>query len=403
MEGRRMKRREEGAAVAVSPWLMAPIDRGFEALAERLGWPAFRGRQVRAWIYGRGVLDPMAMTDLPERYRRAMADGGPLGSVELAQRSADGTVKILYRLADGEAVEAVSLPHPYGRTVCLSSQVGCKMGCAFCASGLLGFTRQLSVGEMVGQVAAVRGVGPDPLRRAVLMGMGEPMDNWDPVMELVDRLHHPDGFGIGYRHITISTVGLVPAIRRLAREGPPVRLAISLHAATDDLRRTLMPVARAYDLSALADAAAEYARQRGRRVTYEYALIRDVNDTDEAVAALIAFVRRAPGHVNLIPLNRVPETGLERSLDDRARAVRQALVQAGIPVTFRHELGSDIDAACGQLRRRALSGGATDAGGEDLVGDGRRPPAGPQRGRPVPGGAAGRNLVVRGGGRDRRP
>jgi 23S rRNA (adenine2503-C2)-methyltransferase len=340
----------------VPDWLDCDPEGGYEALARSLGLAPYRGRQVRAWALGKGVLDFLAMTDLPAGVRRGLAERTRLGGrVRAVQRSRDGSAKILYGLADGEAVEAVSLPHPYGRSVCVSSQVGCKMGCAFCASGLGGFGRNLSPGEMVGQVLALMPLAPDPVRRVVLMGMGEPLDNWEGFVAFCRVLHHPLGLGMSYRHITVSSAGLVPRIERLMREGPPVRLALSLHSAEPDVRRALMPVARAYDLDALADVAVRYTAWSGHRVTYEYALIRDVTDTPAALRALVAFLSRAPGHVNLIPLNRVPETGLERSRPEVAAAFAAALRRAGVRVTFRRELGGEIDAACGQLRRRALA------------------------------------------------
>jgi 23S rRNA (adenine2503-C2)-methyltransferase len=341
---------------ATPDWLECRVDGGYEALAADLGLPAYRGRQVQRWVLGRGVRRFEAMTDLPAALRRHLAQttriGGPVASV---QRARDGSAKILYGLAGGDWAEAVSLPHPYGRSVCVSSQVGCKMGCRFCASGLAGFGRHLRAGEMVGQVLALGELSPEPVRRVVLMGMGEPLDNWEGFVRFVQTAHHPQGLGLSYRHITVSSVGLVPRLERLIDEGPPVRLALSLHSAEQDVRERIMPVARAYDLDALARVARRYVAWSGHRVTYEYALIRDVNDTPAALTALVAFLRRAPGHVNLIPLNRVPESGLERSRPEVAAWFAASLRQAGWPVTFRRELGSEIDAACGQLRRRAVA------------------------------------------------
>jgi len=337
-------------------WLDRPVGDGFEAMAGELGLPAYRGRQVRAWAYGRHVRAFAQMTDLPlglrERLDRETRVGG---AVEAEQRAQDGTAKILYGLADGDWAEAVSLPHPYGRSVCISSQVGCKMGCAFCASGLAGFGRHLSGGEMVGQVLALAALDRDPVRRIVLMGMGEPLDNWDGFMAFCEAAHHPDGLGLSYRHITVSSVGLVPRLHRLIDEGPKVRLAISLHSADPEVRRSIMPVARAYGLDELVEVARRYEDWSGHRVTYEYALIRDVNDTPAALDALLRFLRRAPGHVNLIPLNHVAESGLARSRPEDAARFADGLAAAGVPVTFRRELGSEIDAACGQLRRRAVA------------------------------------------------
>lgn len=345
-------------------WLRETPGAGWEALAERLGLPAYRGRQVAHWVLRHSVRSFERMTDLPAALRQRLQDetriGGPLLRLEAAS---DGVRKVLYGLDDGEGAEAVSLPHPYGRSVCISSQVGCKMACAFCASGLLGFGRNLSAAEIVGQVVALGELVPEePVRRVVFMGMGEPLDNFDAVVRAARFLTDPSGLGLSQRHITISTSGLAPRVERLMAEGIKVRLAISLHSAQDDVRRSLMPVARAYDLSALADVARRYTMWSGHRVTYEYALIRDVNDTPEALAALKAFLRKAPGHVNLIPLNHVPETGLFRSRPERRRAFCEGLTAAGFPATFRRELGGEIDAACGQLRRRSLGSRIGDGG-----------------------------------------
>lgn len=367
------------AAQTLSDWLEQPVDGGYEALAESLGLEPYRGRQVRSWALARAVRDFGAMTDLPLRVRDRLAGATCVGGgVEQAQRARDGTVKILYALRDGDVAEAVSLAHPYGRSACISSQVGCKMGCAFCASGLAGFGRHLSGGEMVGQVLALAPLAPEPIRRIVLMGMGEPLDNWQGFTAFCAVAHHPAGLGLSYRHITVSSVGLVPRIEQLIAEGPRVRLAISLHSAEPDVRRSIMPVARAHGLDRLADVARRYTAWSGHRVTYEYALIRGVNDTPRALDALGAFLAEAPGHVNLIPLNRVEETGLERTEPEVAAWFAAHLRGRGVPVTFRRELGSEIDAACGQLRRRAMAG-------KHLV---RQPDRSPERGE--------RGLGVRG-------
>lgn len=362
----------------VADWLEAPLEGGWEALAESLGLAPYRGRQVRAWAFGRGVRDFEAMTNLPLEMRRELTRRTRVGgAVVNLQRAHDGTAKILYALADGEVAEAVSLPHPYGRSVCISSQVGCKMGCRFCASGLGGFGRHLSGGEMVGQVLALMPLGAEPVRRVVLMGMGEPLDNWEGFLAFCAVAHHAAGLAMSFRHITVSSVGLVPRIEQLIAAGPPVRLALSLHSAEADVRREIMPVARAYGLDRLADVARRYTAWSGHRVTYEYALIRDVNDTPKALDALVAFLAKAPGHVNLIPLNRVAESGLERSEPEVAAWFAAALARRGVPCTFRRELGSEIDAACGQLRRRTLAG-------QHLVRQPDRPPERGERGLGLP-------------------
>ena len=349
-------------------WLRELPGEGWEALAERLGLPAYRGRQIRHWALGLSVRTFKEMTDLPRTLRERLDEETRIGGPILAEEAgSDGVRKILYGLDDGEGAEAVSLPHPYGRSVCISSQVGCKMACAFCASGLLGFGRNLSAAEIVGQVVALSALAPeDRVRRVVFMGMGEPLDNLAAVVWAIRFLTDSQGFGLSQRHVTLSTSGLVPRVENFMKEGLKVRLAISLHSAVDEVRRSLMPVARAYDLSALADVARRYTLFSGHRVTYEYALIRDVNDTPQALEALKAFLRKAPGHVNLIPLNHVPETGLLRSRPERRLAFQDGLLSAGFSATFRRELGGEIDAACGQLRRRALGG---RVGASGLFGD----------------------------------
>lgn len=331
------------------------------ALAE-LGEPPYRAGQVMEWAYRRGARDFSAMTNLPKRLREgltAVARVGRLTPVTVQRSREDGTAKVLLRLDDGETVEAVLLPHDYGVSACVSSQVGCAMGCAFCASTRNGLKRNLTAGEMVAEVLEVQALaGPETrVSHVVIMGTGEPLLNLDEVLRFLHLLHAEEGLGISYRNLTLSTCGLVPEMRRLASEGLPLTLAVSLHAPNDELRSRLMPVNRRYPLAELLPACAEYGRVTGRRVTFEYALIAGVNDRPHQARELAGRLKGMLCHVNLIPLNAVPETGLERSSPERVEEFRSILAEAGIPVTVRREMGADIEAACGQLRRRVLEGG----------------------------------------------
>ena len=302
-----------------------------------------------------------------------MSDVAVPGIPEEAARHgsrSSGATKFLWSLTDGNAVESVLMRYRYGYSACVSSQVGCRMGCAFCASAIGGFSRNLEPSEMVGQVLGMarslddlsRGGVKARISRVVLMGMGEPLDNYDSSLKFMRIINEPLGLNIGFRHMTVSTCGLVPGIRRLAREGVPVTLSVSLHAADDHLRREIMPIARAYPLAELMRACGEYADRTGRRVSFEYALIKDVNDSPEQGVALGKLLRenlsRGLFHVNLIPLNPVSEKGFSRSPGSRVQEFRSVLENMGVPVTVRRELGIDIDGACGQLRRRVMRGGS---------------------------------------------
>lgn len=332
-----------------------------EAFFAILGEPRYRAEQVYRWLHQRAVLSFGEMTDLPKSLRDRLEASATIGRLEVAVRQADpedGTTKLLLRLADGETVEAVLLRYDYGNTVCLSTQVGCQMGCAFCASTIGGLVRNLTAGEMVEQVLAAQrelrgqvGGASERVSRAVLMGIGEPLENYDAVVKFMRMMHEPVGMGMSYRHMTLSTCGLVPEIRRLARERLPVTLAVSLHAPNDELRSRLMPVNRRYPLAELLAACAEYTGLTGRRVTFEYVLIDGVNDLPELARELARVLHGMLCHVNLIPLNPSGR-GLSGSPPERVRVFHGVLERAGVPVTVRRELGVGIEAACGQLRRR---------------------------------------------------
>jgi 23S rRNA (adenine2503-C2)-methyltransferase len=325
-----------------------------DALAS-LGQPAFRTAQVVRWIYGRGARSFDEMTDLPASTREALSRRYVLGATEIAERqiSSDGTRKYLVRFADGVRVETVGLPEGDRLTVCFSTQAGCAMGCSFCATGRGGFVRDLGPGELAQQV---RLAGEDFGRRvtnAVAMGQGEPFANYDAVLAGLRFMNSPDGLGIGARHLTVSTCGLIGGIRRFTGEPEQFTLAISLHSAVQATRDRLMPGVRGVDLADLRTAIVAYGEATGRRPTLEYALADGVNDTEAELAALIEFCRGMLVHVNLIPVNPVAGAGLARSSRERAVRFRDALMRAGTEASVRVERGTDIDAACGQLRQRA--------------------------------------------------
>jgi 23S rRNA (adenine2503-C2)-methyltransferase len=312
------------------------------------GEPPYRTRQVWEGLYGRGEL-PSQMTSLPGTLRQRLALVPP-ALKEVARRSADrgDTVKWLFELHDGLSIETVLMRYDRRATVCVSSQAGCAMACSFCATGQMGFARHLSVGEIVEQVVIARREAlPRRLSNVVFMGMGEPLANYDRVWESVVRMN--GDMGLSARHLTISTVGVVPGIRRLSDESLPVSLAVSLHAANDELRSSLVPLNRKYPLEVLTKACAEYVTKTGRRLSFEWALIDGVNDTSRSAVELSDVARPLRAHVNLIPLNPTPGYLTRGSPPARVREFRDTLETLGVNVTVRSTRGVDIDAACGQL------------------------------------------------------
>jgi 23S rRNA (adenine2503-C2)-methyltransferase len=331
-----------------------PYDITRDELAALLpGEPSFRARQVWEGLHVR-VQRPEEMTELPAALRDSLEAALPPALREVSTQRADEgeTTKWLWSLADEARVETVLMRYPDRVTVCVSTQAGCAMACQFCATGQAGFQRHLTTGEIVEQVAvAVRAARPRRVSNVVFMGMGEPLANYDRVWAAVERLHAE--MGLSARHLTLSTVGLVPGIRRLAGETLPVNLAVSLHAANDELRNELVPINKRYPLDALADACADYVAASGRRLSIEWALIRGVNDRAEDVAELAAFARPLAAHVNLIPLNPTPGYAVVGSSPDRVRGFRDELTARGVNATIRVTRGADIDAACGQLAASA--------------------------------------------------
>ncbi|MDR3309962.1 MAG: 23S rRNA (adenine(2503)-C(2))-methyltransferase RlmN [Oscillospiraceae bacterium] len=324
-----------------------------DKLAE-LGQPKYRASQVFRWL-SRGARGFDDMSDLPKKLRDDLASAFSLTPPVMAQSrtSSDGTVKYLWKLADGETVESVVMEYKHGTTVCVSSQVGCRMGCKFCASTIGGLVRNLTAGEILDQVIFSGTEAQKQISSVVLMGIGEPLDNFDNVLRFLRIVSSPEGYNLGMRHITVSTCGNPESIDKLAGYNLQLTLTISLHAPDDETRSELMPVNRTSGVAAVMDAAKRYFDNTGRRVSLEYALIDGVNDGEEKANALAGLLRGAPYHVNLIRLNEVPERGLAPSGNGAVLKFTNALAARGVNFTIRRRLGLDIDAACGQLRRRS--------------------------------------------------
>ena len=324
----------------------------FESIGER----SFRADQVFKWLHG-GATAFEEMTDLSQTLRGKLEQEFYITVPELAEKQAstlDGTVKYLWRLSDGSAIESVVMDYVHGNTVCISTQVGCRMGCAFCASAIGGLVRNLAASEMLDQVLFSELDSGKKISNVVLMGIGEPLDNFENVVRFLKLLTHPDGINIGARHISLSTCGIVEMIDKLSEYGIQLTLTVSLHAPDDETRSRLMPVNRGDGVGKLLDACRRYFRKTGRRVSFEYSLIDGVNDTERHSILLASTLKKTGGHLNLILLNSVPEHPLRASGTERVKAFTRVLKNQGINYTVRRSLGGDIDASCGQLRRRML-------------------------------------------------
>ncbi len=324
------------------------------SLLQDRGLPAYRARQIEDWL-ARGVSDFRQMGNLPLDLRRKLAEEFALPGVEIKKKlvsSLDNTVKYLYGLPDGETVESVLMQYKHGWSQCLSTQVGCRMGCAFCATGMGGFVRNLTPAEMLGQIETAQADNTLRVSSVVLMGMGEPLDNYDNVLRFLHMLGEEGGVHIGMRHVSLSTCGLVDGIRRLMGEKLQLTLSVSLHAPNNAIRSRLMPVNRRWPVEELLDACREYAAATGRRISFEYAMIDGVNDSDACAAELARRLRGMLCHVNLIPANEVPGKPHRRSSRARLREFQTLLEKSGVNVTVRRTLGADISASCGQLRRQ---------------------------------------------------
>ena len=336
--------------------LMSMTEQELAELLHDLGQPAFRAGQLFSWLH-RGVRDYAQMTNLPAQLREALAQEHPLYAPEVVRRQEsrmDGTIKYLWRLADGSCVETVLMRYHYGNTVCISTEVGCAMGCAFCASTLGGLARRLGPHEMLDQVLFTQLDSGLPISRIVLMGIGEPLDNFDNVMRFLELVNSPKGLNISMRHISLSTCGLVPKIDLLAQRKLQLTLSVSLHAPNDAIRDTLMPVNRAYPSEELLAACRRYYAATSRRISFEYAMIDGVNDRPQDARELLRRMKGLPAHFNLIPLNHVAESPLRPSSRKAVEAFQKILEDGGVPATVRRTLGGDIDASCGQLRRKYI-------------------------------------------------
>ena len=330
------------------------------AYFKELGQPPFRAKQVFRWLY-RGVTSFDEMTDLPKALREQLEERCFLTVPKVARKQVsaiDGTIKYLWELADGNCIETVLMRYQHGNTVCVSSQVGCRMGCAFCASTIAGRVRDLTPSEMVDQVLFTQLDSGAHISNIVLMGIGEPLDNFDTVMKFLQLVNHPEGLNIGMRHISLSTCGLTEKIDKLAQLGLQLTLSVSLHAPDDETRSQIMPINRSVGVDKLMDTCRRYFKTTGRRISYEYAMIDGVNDSDRQADLLAGLLKGLPGHVNLIPLNDVEESPLKPSR--RVAQFQKRLESHGVTVTVRRRLGSDIDASCGQLRRKAMKEKQTD-------------------------------------------
>ena len=328
----------------------------FDELTEyflSIGEKKYRAKQVYEWLY-KGVESFDEMTNLSKELRDKLDSACVITKLEILRKqvSKDGTIKYLFKLMDGEMIESVLMEYKHGHPICISTQVGCNMGCKFCASTLGGKVRDLTAGEIADQVIFAAKDSGVTISNIVLMGMGEPLDNYENVTKFIRNINHHAGMNIGARHIALSTCGIVPKIKLLADEGLPVTLSVSLHAPNDEMRSKIMPVNKKYNLEQLFDALDYYIKKTNRRVTFEYSLISGVNDSVQTAKILLKLVKGMLCHINLIPVNSVRETGFVKSSPEDILAFRTVLEQNGVTTTVRRELGSDIDASCGQLRRR---------------------------------------------------
>ena len=331
------------------------------AALREMGESAFRGKQIFSWLH-KGARSFDEMSDLSKDLRARLAAEYYITSPEIACKQVsklDGTTKYLWRLSDGNCIETVLMSYRHGNTVCISSQVGCRMGCKFCASTIAGKVRDLRASEMLDQVLFTRLDSGREISNIVLMGIGEPLDNRETVLRFLELVNHPDGLNIGMRHISLSTCGIVPGIDALAQADLQLTLSVSLHAPDSETRSRIMPVNRSYDVEELFAACHRYFQKTGRRISFEYAMIDGVNDNDWQADLLAKKIRGMPGHVNLIPLNDVTESEFKPSR--RVAAFQKRLESHGITATVRRSLGGDIDASCGQLRRKEVEkqGGVT--------------------------------------------
>lgn len=323
---------------------------------KELGEPQYRAEQIFQWMH-KGVIDFNNMTNLPHKFIKKLSQKAFVSDIKILKRyksEIDNTVKYVFLLNDNNLIEGVKMNYSFGSSACISTQVGCQMGCYFCASTKGGFVRNLTCAEMLNEILVMEKDTGQRISRIVLMGMGEPLLNYDEVLKFIKLVNSPKGLDISYRRITLSTCGIVPKIKKLAEENLPITLAISLHAADDELRNQLMPINHQYPISQLLDVCKYYIIKTNRRITFEYTLIEGVNDKPSDAVKLAKMLKDMLAHVNLIPLNPIKEKTLKRSDKDRVEEFAKVLKRNNIPVTIRREMGLDINAACGQLRQRML-------------------------------------------------
>lgn len=335
-----------------------------EEFVIRLGEKKYRAAQLFKWLHS-GVTSYDEMTDISKTFREKLKDISYVSTLEIEQKlisKLDGTVKYLFRLPDGNSIESVVMRYKHGLTICISSQVGCRMGCRFCASTIGGLYRSLTAGEILNQLLFAEKDLGEHISNIVLMGIGEPLDNYDNVIRFLHNVNNEKGRNIGYRHITLSTCGIVPEIYRLADEKLPITLTISLHAPNDRIRNSIMPISLKYSIDELIRACKYYTENTGRRLSFEYSLISGVNDSSDNARELARLVRPLGAHVNLIPVNKVEERSYRHGTKEDINAFCTMLTKKGINATIRRELGSDISASCGQLRKKAANITDTERG-----------------------------------------
>ena len=319
-----------------------------------MGEAKFRAKQIFSWLHQKNVSSFDEMSNISKDFREKLNNRFKMTNIEIVDKlisSVDKTTKYLFKLENNHIIESVLMKYSYGNAVCISSQVGCRMGCTFCASTLDGLERNLTTAEMVSQIYKIQQDSKEKIRSIVLMGSGEPFDNFDNFLKFIEIINHKDGLNIGQRHITVSTCGIVPKIYELADKKLQINLALSLHAPTDEKRKSIMPIAKKYTVREIVEACKYFAQTTKRRVTYEYALIAGVNDTEEDAKEIIKLLKGSLAHINLIPVNDVKERNYIKSSKEQIKNFATLLKNAGIETTIRRELGSDINAACGQLRK----------------------------------------------------
>ena len=329
-----------------------------QKLLEEMGEKKFRAKQLYEWIHKRLVLSFDEMTNLSKDMRKKLDESCTIEGARIIKKqvSSDGTAKFLMRLSDGNTVESVLMKYKHGNSVCISTQVGCRMGCRFCASTVGGLIRSLKTSEMLDQIYEIQRTTGERVSNIVIMGTGEPLDNYDNFLKFIHMVSDEHGLNISQRNITASTCGIVPNIRRLAEEKLQITLALSLHGSNQEKRRSLMPVANKYELHEVLEACDYYFEKTGRRITFEYSLVHGVNDTPEDAKELMGILKDRNCHLNLIPVNPIKERNYEKPDKKSAENFKNKLEKSGINVTIRREMGSDIDGACGQLRRKTMQG-----------------------------------------------